>query len=116
MSTSTGQSAATVATEGVAALAQQLRLRGQIQGVGFRPFVLRLALALHLTGHVRNTAAGVAIHLEGLPPTLDEFRRRLSADLPAAARIETKSSEGARGANSMKAEITSAAPVCMVSR
>jgi hydrogenase maturation protein HypF len=45
--------------------ARNIRVRGVVQGVGFRPFVFRLALANTLTGWVFNDEDGVEIHLEG---------------------------------------------------
>ena len=58
-----------------------------MQGVGFRPFVYRLAHELGLTGSVRNTAAGAAIEVEGSTSAMVAFARRLASDLPPAARI-----------------------------
>lgn len=58
-----------------------------MQGVGFRPFVFRLATALDLAGWVRNGAEGVEIRLEGAEEGLQEFVRRLATDAPPAARI-----------------------------
>ena len=76
---------------GVAAPAAATRLRlrvtGLVQGVGFRPFVHRLASELGLAGHVGNDTAGVFIEVEGLGPALDEFTARLVSDAPGAARI-----------------------------
>ncbi|HUK76030.1 MAG TPA: acylphosphatase, partial [Thermoleophilia bacterium] len=45
--------------------ARRLRVRGVVQGVGFRPFVYNLALRCGLHGWVRNTSAGVEIQIEG---------------------------------------------------
>jgi hydrogenase maturation protein HypF len=64
-----------------------LRVRGTVQGVGFRPFVHRLATAQGLTGWVRNSDAGVEIHIEGADAAVDAFTRSLVCDAPAAARI-----------------------------
>ena len=64
-----------------------VRVRGVVQGVGFRPFVFRLAQANALAGWVLNEENGVDIHLEGDEPALEAFVRGLSADPPPAARI-----------------------------
>lgn len=60
---------------------------GQVQGVGFRPFVFRLAEELALSGTVRNTPEGVVIEVQGLPKQVELFARRLEADQPPLARI-----------------------------
>lgn len=64
-----------------------IRVRGVVQGVGFRPFVYRLAKANTLAGWVLNDEEGVEIHLEGAGPALDEFVRSLRTNRPAAASI-----------------------------
>jgi hydrogenase maturation protein HypF len=69
--------------------ARSVRVHGVVQGVGFRPFVFRLAKAHSLKGWVLNEANGVDIHLEGDEPALDEFVRNLTADPPPAAQIVT---------------------------
>jgi hydrogenase maturation protein HypF len=61
---------------------------GIVQGVGFRPFVYRLARNHNLAGWVCNTSKGVEIQVAGPPETLETFVRQLSADAPALARID----------------------------
>jgi hydrogenase maturation protein HypF len=51
--------------------------RGHVQGVGFRPYVLRLARRFRLGGRVYNTVAGVVIELEGSPEDLTGFQECL---------------------------------------
>ena len=66
----------------------KIRLRGAVQGVGFRPFVYRLAHSLRLAGWVENSAQGVSIEIEGPSAALGEFRCRLVADKPPRAIIQ----------------------------
>jgi hydrogenase maturation protein HypF len=56
-----------------------------VQGVGFRPFVARLASSLDLAGWVQNTPEGVLIHIEGQSEQLAHFRDRLEREIPSAA-------------------------------
>jgi len=67
--------------------ARFLKVRGVVQGVGFRPFVFRLARDLNLNGWVLNGEEGVEIHLEGPEHDLEKFERRLKAEAPPASRI-----------------------------
>ncbi len=67
----------------------RLVVAGTVQGVGMRPFVWRLAQSMRLSGFVRNTHSGVEIEAEGSRGRLDEFRRRLMNESPAAATIES---------------------------
>ncbi len=62
-------------------------VQGVVQGVGFRPFVARLAGQLGLAGHVTNTTRGVEIEVQGGPGAVDAFARRLAADAPPVAAI-----------------------------
>jgi hydrogenase maturation protein HypF len=66
-----------------------IRVRGVVQGVGFRPFVFRLARANTLAGWVANDEIGVEIHLEGSPNALDRFLHSLAVDAPPAASIDS---------------------------
>ena len=58
-----------------------------VQGVGFRPFVYRIANELHLAGWVLNGEEGVAIHLEGDEARVQSFLDRLKNEAPPASRI-----------------------------
>jgi hydrogenase maturation protein HypF len=66
-----------------------VRVRGQVQGVGFRPFVYRLAHDLALSGHVLNDGAGVRIEVQGPAAQLDIFLERLGREAPRLARIDS---------------------------
>ncbi|HEX3990112.1 MAG TPA: carbamoyltransferase HypF [Acetobacteraceae bacterium] len=65
----------------------RLDLTGAIQGVGFRPFVHRLANTERLGGFVRNTGDGVSIEVEGAAPALERFLSRLDNEMPPRAVI-----------------------------
>lgn len=65
----------------------RVRVRGQVQGVGFRPFVFRLATDLGLSGWVRNDGEGVEIQVQGLLHGLDGFLNSLR-NPPILARID----------------------------
>jgi len=69
-------------------VAWRVSVRGVVQGVGFRPFVYRLATRLGLGGTVRNTARGVEIEVEGAAGVLRRFVDKLVAEAPAAAHID----------------------------
>ena len=64
------------------------RVTGTVQGVGFRPFVYRLAHQQGLTGWVLNDEHGVLFEVEGPEAELSHFFDRLSADAPPLARVE----------------------------
>ncbi len=67
----------------------RLVVRGAVQGVGFRPFVYRLASELGLSGWVRNASHGVHIEVEGDRSTLEAFLLRLERDKPPRAAIHS---------------------------
>ena len=66
-----------------------LVLRGAVQGVGFRPFVYRLASELKLSGWVRNTSEGVCIEAEGPHDRVEIFLDRVEAERPPHAFIQS---------------------------
>jgi hydrogenase maturation protein HypF len=74
---------------------QRLRLEigGAVQGVGFRPFVYRLARDLDLTGWVLNDSRGAFIEVEGERSRLEDFRERLAAEKPPRAVVLSIDSE-----------------------
>ena len=65
----------------------RVSLAGAVQGVGFRPFVYRLATELQLQGWVLNSSAGLVVEVEGPRECLEVFRERLERDKPAAALV-----------------------------
>ena len=67
---------------------RRVRLRGIVQGVGFRPFVHNLALELNLAGYVLNSSAGLVAEVEGHPAALDAFVKALREDAPPLAWIQ----------------------------
>ncbi|MEA2932983.1 MAG: hydrogenase maturation protein HypF, partial [Actinomycetota bacterium] len=67
----------------------QLRVTGTVQGVGFRPFVYRIAVELGLRGSVANDSRGVIIDVEAPVAALGRFEARLVAELPPLAEIES---------------------------
>jgi hydrogenase maturation protein HypF len=64
-------------------------VRGVVQGVGFRPFVYRLAAEEELAGFIGNDTGGVTIEIEGPVEKLETFRRRLQAEAPPLSRIDS---------------------------
>ncbi len=63
-------------------------MRGVVQGVGFRPFVYRLATEEGLAGYIGNDTGGVTIEIEGPPERVEAFRGRLEAEAPPLSRID----------------------------
>ncbi len=66
----------------------RLKITGAVQGVGFRPFVYRLATSNDLTGWVNNTSEGLLIEIEGPIERLDRFVESLKTDKPAVSQID----------------------------
>jgi hydrogenase maturation protein HypF len=66
-----------------------VRVTGTVQGVGFRPYVYRLARELDLVGFVLNDERGVLIEAEGDGPALDRFLARLPVEAPPLAEVES---------------------------
>src|SRR5690242_16158420 len=66
----------------------EVRLRGIVQGVGFRPFVYNLAGRLELSGYVLNTSAGLIAEAEGEADEVDRFLAALSAEAPPLAWVQ----------------------------
>ncbi|MEU2422131.1 carbamoyltransferase HypF [Streptomyces sp. NPDC007851] len=69
------------------AVRRRITVRGTVQGVGFRPYVHRLAADLALTGFVGNTAHGVLIEVEGPAAGVERFCERLSGEPPPLATV-----------------------------
>lgn len=66
----------------------RIEIHGAVQGVGFRPFIFRLASDLGLDGWVLNDANGVFIEVDADPGRIDSFVQRIRTELPAVASID----------------------------
>ncbi|MGB9467253.1 MAG: carbamoyltransferase HypF [Candidatus Acidiferrum sp.] len=66
---------------------KEIRVSGIVQGVGFRPYVYRLATDRNLGGNISNTPAGVTIEIQGPPDLVEDFVSRLPEEAPALAQI-----------------------------
>ncbi|MDP1734836.1 MAG: carbamoyltransferase HypF [Sulfuritalea sp.] len=77
-------------------VASRIRVTGIVQGVGFRPFVWRLARELEIAGWVRNDPDGVEISAEGEAARVGSLIERLRLEAPPLARIDTVSAADAR--------------------
>jgi hydrogenase maturation protein HypF len=75
---------------------RRYRVRGVVQGVGFRPFVYSLAHQHGLGGFVLNDGEGVVIEAEGGAGSLDSFGASLQGEAPALARVEAVTAEPMR--------------------
>ena len=69
-------------------LRQRFLVYGRVQGVGFRPFVSRLALSLNLKGFIKNTKNCVHIEIEGAKEAINRFTLALSRETPSQAKID----------------------------
>ncbi len=70
---------------------KRIRVTGIVQGVGFRPFILRRAVELGLVGWVLNDSSGVTIEVQGIGEQLDEFLNSFEISLPPLAHIDSMS-------------------------
>ena len=70
-----------------------VRVQGTVQGVGFRPYVYRLAGELGLSGYVLNDARGVLLEVEGDDAAVERFLARLAAEAPPLASVERVAAE-----------------------
>ncbi|MBN2418299.1 MAG: carbamoyltransferase HypF [Deltaproteobacteria bacterium] len=68
-------------------IAKHILISGVVQGVGFRPFVYRLAHKFFLKGEIFNTSEGISIHVEGKEPDIAGFTHDLECNAPSLARI-----------------------------
>ncbi|MFN8078051.1 MAG: carbamoyltransferase HypF [Kineosporiaceae bacterium] len=74
-----------------ALIRRQVRVRGVVQGVGFRPFVYALAARLALTGEVSNDIDGVLAQVQGAPADVEAFCRAVESEAPPLSVVESVS-------------------------
>lgn len=85
----------------------RINVNGIVQGVGFRPFVLRLAVENNLTGTVRNSKSGVEIEIEGKSDNVQNFIRDLPVKAPPLSEIINIEASSIENQNSSRFEIIS---------
>ena len=85
---------------------RRIRVRGVVQGVGFRPFVHRLATTYGLAGFVLNDGEGVVVEVEGDARAADDFVTALALEAPPLARVDSVTAErvAARGESGFAVE------------
>ena len=66
---------------------RQIEVAGIVQGVGFRPYIYRLAIERHLSGNVSNNSSGVIIEVQGPLEAVEEFVQRLPQEAPPLSQI-----------------------------
>ena len=86
-------------------VALEIRVRGRVQGVGFRPTVWRIARELDLSGEVLNDAEGVLVRVGGYAEAVDDFLARMKREPPPLARIDRIETRTYRGALSSQFRI-----------
>jgi hydrogenase maturation protein HypF len=84
---------------------RRITLRGAVQGVGFRPFVYRLATELSLTGWVLNSSSGLVVEVEGPADDLTLFQQRLELERPKVSVITVRESSSIAVEGSARFEI-----------
>jgi hydrogenase maturation protein HypF len=94
-------------TSPMAVLRKAVDVTGIVQGVGFRPFVYRLANACGLSGFIANSPAGVSIEVEGPADCVEEFLDRLPKEIPPLAKVTSLSLRDARAQGSDSFRIVS---------
>src|SRR5271165_2586090 len=86
-------------------VAKEIRVRGRVQGVGFRPTVWRIARELELAGEVLNDTEGVLVRVRGSPGAVEDFIARLESEPPPLARIDQIEARAFAGALSSEFRI-----------
>ncbi len=104
---------------------RRIRFRGRVQGVGFRPWIYRLAVEEGLAGHVGNDTLGAFVEVEGGPAAIEAFLSRTETEAPTLVEIAGREEEplelegersfailGSRNEGEKRAEITPDAAPC----
>ena len=71
---------------------KRIQIQGVVQGVGFRPFVYRIAQRFDIRGHILNSSEGVVIEAEAEEAALQQFVAALATELPSLAKIDARGS------------------------
>jgi hydrogenase maturation protein HypF len=68
---------------------KNIKILGRFKGVGFQPFIYKLAKLFDLSGYVKNSVDGVEIHIEGRLENIQTFLDYFKTDVPPLAYIES---------------------------
>jgi hydrogenase maturation protein HypF len=94
-------------------VSQKLLIKGTVQGVGFRPFIHRVASEMGVKGWVRNIGEGVEVEVQADSDMIEMFRERILSDMPPGANIKEIVNKETEYSNHISFEILGSKGIAM---